>query len=607
MHHAWPGISFPDIMPDSTRRPSSLPATLLLAEWLLVLVVAWVMKMMWLLPFAAVVTLIALLLLARPRLAVLKAAATLFAAYVLRDTDPSAPGVSAGVAVSFLVLGAALSFAGILASMNGRSEPPLSRCLIRLVVVLHFISAGVLLAAEYLQMPLQGWLMPAHASLAAIFIIDTLLRLMARLYAPVKQWDRLTPPGAFFFFAWLGREWRACLPDSSAEAADDSLMLNLADMWMWPVVRGGLPWLASAVLIITWGSSCLHEVPAGSQGVRQRLGAWETQALDPGLHASLPWPLGGVQIVDTSRVREVVLGFRTDPGQPILWERAHYEGEQQSLVGGGDDFLSISVPFHFRVGDPVRYLRQIAQPEELLAQEAQRVLLLLALPRGAAQIMTQAREEMRAEFRQRLQASLDTMESGITVTDVLLRDIHPPVSVAQAFQEVVSAMEDKEAAIHDAESNNIDSLFGARGFAAATLKNAESVVENRRAQTTGQTARFESRLAAWLLDPRLFQWREGFRVFDEALGSTKKAVVDDRLRAGMPAHLDLRKVLNPDIVSGAPPAPQALVPRPVKSLEAFDMEIEGFTKSGQGEIPAPNMAPPDADNLLQNPPASPKP
>jgi regulator of protease activity HflC (stomatin/prohibitin superfamily) len=581
-------------------RPSIFPSVLLWMEVAGLLVCVLFFKMIWLLPMAALVMLIACLFHARPATGVLLALAALIPALVFRSEWAPAGIVSPGLAVAALVSGAVLSFAGILASTRAGAWPPLRRCLLRLLVVIHFICAGVLLAAQYLQTPLHGWLSLALGLCVSLLVADTLSRLTVRLYTPRRHWQSMAQPGAFFFFAWLGPEWRDCLPAMAASDADDHVSLKLADMWMWPVVRGGLLRLVAAVLLVAWAASCLHEVPAGSQGVRQYLGSWEKTALEPGLHPSLPWPLGGVQLVDTGRVREVVLGFRTDPGQPILWERAHYEGEQQSLVGGGDDFLSISVPILFRVSDPLRFLRSIARPEELLAQQAQRVLLTLALPRKAAQIMTQAREEIRTEFRLRLQKELDALDSGITITDVLLRDVHPPVSVAETFQEVISAMEDKEAAIHEAESNNTDSLYNAKGFAAATLKQAQSIVDNREAQVAGQTARFESRRVAWELSPLLFQWREGFRVFDEALGSTKKAIIDDSIRTRIPAHIDLRKVLNPDFVSSAPPAPQALVPRPVKSLEAFDMEIEGFVKMGQGEIPAPDMTPPDADNVLKN-------
>lgn len=559
--------------------------------------------MIWLLPMMALAVLIACLLCARPFMGVVLAVAALASSVVYRSEASNIAMARPGLAIGALVVGAALSFAGILAATGKKKWPPLSQCLLRLVVIVHFISAGVLLAAQYLQTLLHGWLAIGIAGLAALLVIDTLARLMGRLYTPRRFWERLPPPGAFFFFAWLGQEWRECFPNESANEREDLLSLRLADMWMWPVVRGGLPWLFAAVCLVAWAASSLHEVPAGSQGVRQRLGAWEKTPLEPGLHVSLPWPLGAVQVVDTGRVREVVLGFRTDPGQPILWERAHYEGEQQSLVGGGDDFLSISVPILFRVSSPLLYLRQIDQPEKLLAQEAQRVLLTLALPRSAAQIMTQAREEMRGEMRQRLQTALDAHESGLTVTDVLLRDIHPPVTVAQSFQEVISALEEKAAGIHEAESYRRDGISTARGSAAAVRISAQSAAANRRTQVDGQVARFLSQLSAWSGGKQLYQWREGFRVFDEALGGTKKAIFDEASSARLPAHIDLRKVLNPDFVDSAPPVPQPLVPRMAKSLDDFDIEIEGYVRMDQGSIPGVDLKAPDADNLLLKQPA----
>jgi hypothetical protein len=47
--------------------------------------------------------------------------------------------------------------------------------------------------------------------------------------------------------------------------------------------------------------------------------------------------------------------------------------------------------------------------------------------------------------------------------------------------------------------------------------------------------------------------------------------------------------------------PQTLVPRAAKSLDAFDMEIEGYIRMDQGAIPAVDLRPPDADNLLKTP------
>jgi len=244
--------------------------------------------------------------------------------------------------VGALLIGAALAFINILTTLKSRETTPVVACLARLAVFLHFLSAGVLLGALYLGGIWQRWLALGFALLNLLLMLDCTLRLVGRLYTPRRHWPTLAAPGAFFFYSWLGPEWRACLPAPALR--DESFDLRLAEMWMWPTVRKALPALLLTVSLLVWLLSCIHELPAGTQGLRHHLGTWEKAALHPGLHASLPWPLGGIETVDTDRLREVVLGFRTDPGQPILWEKAHYEDEQKSLVGGGDDFLSISVP-----------------------------------------------------------------------------------------------------------------------------------------------------------------------------------------------------------------------------------------------------------------------
>lgn len=592
-------------MPASARRFDLLPL-LLAVETAGLLAPVFILKIFWLLPLVALAALLTALLLRRPCSGALVSLVAASTWWVLLAKSPVTADSGALWPVYALGLGALLSFAAIFDATRA-AQPPVARCLSRLVVTAHFVTAGLLFAAVYLETPLHHWLALAACVLVIMLSVDTLLRLAMRLYTPRRHWPRLPQPGTFFFYAWLGADWRACLPERDA-AADGETSLKLAEMWMWPALRGSLPFLAAVVALLTWAASCLHEVPAGSSGVRQHFGAWDAVPLEPGLHVSLPWPLGGVQIVDTGRVREVVLGFRADPGQPILWERAHYEEEQHSLVGGGDDLLSISVPVHFRVSRPVSYLRATAEPEALLVQEAKRVLLGLAGRRPAAEIMTTAREELRADFRRRLQTALDAHDSGLDVTDVLLRDVHPPVAVAPAFQEVVSAMEDKETDVLEAESQRHDHLLNARGAAAAMLTTAQSVADNRKAQVNGQTARFGSLHGAWSLHPALYQWREGFRVFDAALGGTKKAIIDETLSARMPAHIDLRKVLNPDLVDSGAPAPQTLVPRPVKSKEAFDLDIEGYLRAGKGDIPAVQSIYQDPDNLLKTtPPAVPKP
>ena len=504
------------------------------------------------------------------------------------------------VAVLAVVLGIASAFLGILSSIHGEeTKPKLHAKLGQLATFGHFVAAGFLFADRFLTLSTAAVFAYVAAAASLILCLDVALKWISRIYTPRRHWQALPPIGAFFFFRWLGPEWRALLP--AKDESSDEMSLKLAEMWMWPTVKNALPALACVTLAIVFASSSLHEIGPRFQGVRHHFGTWGSQSLQPGFHLSMPWPLGGIRQVETGPLHETVLGFKTDPGNPILWERAHYGGESMSLVGEGDDFLSISVPIFFRIQDAAAYLKSSTDSESLLRNLGDRILLRLTIRESAGEIMTTARESMRAEFHRQLQAELDQMNAGIVVTEVYFRDIHPPVEVAPFFQGVISAMEDKEAYIHSGEAYQRDIVTRASGTAKQILTTAEASSDNRILGAEGEASRFTSLSKARAENPALYEFREGFRMLDLTLGGAKKAIFDEKMSGQMPTHLDLRRVLNPDFVSAAGPAPQSLVPHPGKSLDAFNMDIEGYLKSNQGELPAIQTSPNNPDNLLENP------
>ncbi|HVJ45318.1 MAG TPA: SPFH domain-containing protein, partial [Luteolibacter sp.] len=490
------------------------------------------------------------------------------------------------------------AFFGILSSLGGNKPSPVHAALGRFAVILHFVSGGVLLAAPYSPLAFAPAIAWFFTGLGVILVADTFLKLVSHLYTPRTHRGELAAPGAYFFFGWFGKDRHHFR--SSAASNEDSFSLKLPEMWMWPALRSGAPLIVLCAIAICWSSTAFHEIKTGFSGVRHSAGVWENQPLASGFHLSLPWPLGGIRTVDTGRIHETVLGFRADPGKPILWERAHYDGEQLSLVGGGDDFLSISVPIHYRIADPASYLRGAADPDRLVRDAGSRILLDLTLQRSAAAVMTSDRENIRLSFHDQLQAALDHDQTGIRIEQVCLRDVHPAVEVAPSFQEVFAAMEEKEAMLHEGESYHRDFTARSQSDAYAVVVTAKSDAANRLAKVNGESIRFDLRRKAWDLSPSLFELREGFRFFDDTLSGAKKAIFDDRIRSVASTQIDLRKVLNPDLIDNSPPAPSdGLVPRPSKSRDAYDLDIEGFLRTDRGEIPAVQATPADPDNLLK--------
>lgn len=581
-------------------------AAVLWGEALLLFCAGWFLGERWVLPAAGLVALFAGLMGALPRGGIVASLTclALWAGLFARLSSPSA-SAAALPAIVALVLGAGHAFLQILvfgaAEAGGAPRSAKVRsCLLRLLTILHFAVAGALLAELYLAADFRWWIAAALAAFTLLLCAQVIAQYAGRAFTPPRYWGQLPEPGAFWFYRWLGPDWRAALGPPRVVTGD--FHLQLAEMWMVPSLRGAMAPLLAASAGAAWLASGLHEVPAGSEGVRHRLGKWEPAPVGPGLHVSLPWPFGGISVVDTAKVREVVLGFQSDPGKPILWERAHYLNEQMSMVGGGDDYLSISVPVFYRIADPAKYLRSAKDAEGVLRSAADRALLQLTVRLPGEEIMTTARETLRREMQIGLQKELDRLETGIVLSEVYFRDIHPPVAVAPTFQEVVGAMEDKEAMINEAEAYRRGNRIQAMGTASALVVSARGAAATRLLQVNGQAGRLLAQQAAWAEAPELYQWRETFRVIDETLGGAKKAILDARLPKTSPAQIDLRRVLNPDLIEKAGPKPEMLVPGALRSRDAFDLDIEGFLRSGKGDVPAVNFAPEDSDNLLEKTP-----
>ncbi len=365
------------------------------------------------------------------------------------------------VPVILLLAGALLAFLEIFRSLRNselETTPETAAQLShwRLLSLLHIIAAATLFTEVYLKTPFHHFLALGLAFLTVLSIAETLIRAIARLYIPRRLWHQSAPLGVFFFTKWWGTPYSSAFP--ARQQFEDAFALQLPEMWMWPTVRRALLPMLLCVGGMAWLASGFHDIPHGHQGVLRTLGSMSEKPLPPGLHITLPRPFASVQPVSTSRVETLTLGFQSDPGEPILWEKSHYIGEEHVLVGGGDDFLAISVPILHRISDPVAHAKNLNYPENLLASLARRALLQEAVRLSSFEIMTTRREELRARLKIDLQTSLDQHNSGIEIIEIYLRDIHPPVEAAGAFQEVMAAIEDRQAQIHTAEAQANETL-----------------------------------------------------------------------------------------------------------------------------------------------------
>jgi HflK protein len=315
---------------------------------------------------------------------------------------------------------------------------------------------------------------------------------------------------------------------------------KVGDVWILGFLKDAVEVVLVTGLLLGWLSTCVRTVPMANEGVLISFGRYQDETLKPGLHLLMPWPLQEIKLVETKRLHDVSLGFDKDLSGPLLWTEKHVEGEKNILVGGGESLLTVNVPIIYRISSPVTFLKNTTDAESALRYLAERKLIQIVGTRESFQIMTEDRAPITAALKKGVQDEVDRLGLGLEIVFVGLKDMHPPVDVAPAYENVVSAQEKKEALIDDALAYEAHVLPGARAQALALVIAAQAAYTNRVDVATGESTRFALILPSDKSNPDLLRLRLQYDALDETLAASTKTILGISPGSTPDCYLDLR-------------------------------------------------------------------
>jgi regulator of protease activity HflC (stomatin/prohibitin superfamily) len=264
--------------------------------------------------------------------------------------------------------------------------------------------------------------------------------------------------------------------------------------------------LALGVFLVIF-FNCLTIIGPSQQGIRERLGRLVNPGdpLEPGLHLKLPWPLEKITKVDTRTIRSMNIGNISNPSAvALLWTKQH--GTEESFLSAENYLFYPYIKLHYRIKDIFDYTYNFASytkkdktfsyAEDLLNNVSHRLLTEIFSTKIFTDIVTVYRGPMEERIREVVQAKLDELKSGLEIINVNTKDIHPPISVAASYEEVIAAMQEKEQKINQATGYSNSAIPEARGWAVKTKKQAESYVLEKKENARGEASRFLNRVEA---------------------------------------------------------------------------------------------------------------
>ncbi len=282
-----------------------------------------------------------------------------------------------------------------------------------------------------------------------------------------------------------------------------------------------------AAFFVIWLLTGIYIVSPGEMGVERRFGKM-TSTAGPGPHWHIPRPFEQVNVVKVEEIRSMELGFRTiHPGPP---PRIKSYPVESLMITGDENLVNVRVVIQYRISSLPDYLFKVWDPEGSADRRTLRDAAETAL-RGVAgsmiidQILTVGRAKVQDDTRVHLQQLMDLYQTGLLITAVKLQAVDPPEQVQASFKDVVSAKEDRERIINEAQAYKEDLLPKARGEGQQMLRAAEAYKETRVRQSQGDAARFLSMLKEYRVAKDITRRRLYFETIQEVLSKVNKIVV----------------------------------------------------------------------------------
>ena len=313
--------------------------------------------------------------------------------------------------------------------------------------------------------------------------------------------------------------------------------------------------ILAVILLIVIITGSLFVVDQTEQAVVLRFGKY-LKTVGAGLQYKLPFGIDKNYNVPTEQIQREEFGFRSDrPGETTLYSAADYPRESIMLTGDLN-IIDVEWIIQYRITDPLDWLFNVESipgglgvrampPPGATAQDrrvktirdiTQSTMNALVGDRAVVDVIGAERTNIEIQARDRINATFDNYELGVSVTDVRLRNVVPPVGrVQDAFDDVNRAVQDFNRLINEGREQYNAEIPRADGQARRLIEEAEGYRVERVNTARGDVARFNEVLGQYRLDPQTTRTRLYYEMVEDVfVGEEEVQLIDRNLQNFIP-------------------------------------------------------------------------
>ncbi len=283
----------------------------------------------------------------------------------------------------------------------------------------------------------------------------------------------------------------------------------------------GLVAVVLAVLAAMWLYTAVYSLDEQEQAVILRLGKYH-ETVGPGLNIYFP-PM--------DRKYE----------QNVTRERAYTR--QGPMLTEDENIIEVPLTVQYKISSLEDYVLNVDEPEVSLQQATETALRHVVGSTAMDQVLTEGREVLAVEVKERLQRFVDTYRTGITVTQVNVQNAQAPREVQESFDDVIRAREDEQREKNQAETYANGVIPEARGQAQRLREEANGYRDETISRAEGEADRFTKLVTEYRKAPEVTRQRLYLETMQEVLSNTSKVLLTGDKGQNSMLYLPLDKML----------------------------------------------------------------
>ena len=193
------------------------------------------------------------------------------------------------------------------------------------------------------------------------------------------------------------------------------------------------------------------------------------------------------------------------------------------------DFNLLNIDFYleYRVSDPVAYLYNSENPEQILSNIALANIRTVVSNYTVDEAMTTGKGQIQADIKEAIISDLDKENIGLTIVNITVQDSEPPTSeITAAFKSVETAKQGADTAMNNALQYQNSEIPNAEADADAIIQQAEATKAARIAEANGQVARFNEMYDQYAQFPLITKRRMFYEKLNEVIPGCKIIITD---------------------------------------------------------------------------------